>query len=131
MAIRNWVHAGQFGEAAVVFNEWGAKSPTGQEPAQQSYVGLSHWLAEQGDLPHAVEVLKARLAEVPNDLDALMECGVAFGLSGDHAQALAFFDRIVASQPDDPQLLGRALVNRGVAKSMRDDLQGAVDDYAL
>jgi len=117
-AIRNWVSVGDFKEAVSLFKEWGTEGATQQGNVQESYLALSQWLANRGDKTHAIEVLKASLAETPNDLKVLMEYGVALGLGGDHAQALSCFDRIVTSTPTDApvELVAQALFNRGVAK---------------
>ncbi|MCH8218189.1 MAG: hypothetical protein IH892_15640, partial [Planctomycetes bacterium] len=38
-------------------------------------------------------------------------------------------DRIVTSSPKNVKRVAKALVNRGVAKGMRQDIQGAIEDY--
>ncbi|UCE46319.1 MAG: AAA family ATPase, partial [Phycisphaerales bacterium] len=130
LAIQNWIQAGDISEALTVYDEWHrVASDSNVKASRASFVELSRWLSQQGDPKHGMEILKKRLDDNPNDLECLMEYGVAAGLNGEHDLARSCFSRIVASSGADSELKALALVNCGVSKRMQEDFDGAIADY--
>ncbi|MCH8219369.1 MAG: AAA family ATPase, partial [Planctomycetes bacterium] len=129
LAIQNWIQAGEVKEALALYNEGHGKDRSKEGPHATSHVGLSRWLSDQGYVPEAMAVLQAGLEENPQDMEALMEYGIACGRNGSPAKAFSCFDQIVTSSPKDLRVLTRALLNRGVAKGKQQDPAGEMADY--
>lgn len=67
---------------------------------------------QRGDLTTSVQYLQQALALLPNDYDILRLLGVAYGVGGQHQQAVRYFQQAVEQQPDN----ARAWFNLGVAQ---------------
>jgi hypothetical protein len=59
---------------------------------------------QAGDAARVLQLLGPVVQAFPNDVDALMMGGIAFGTTGDAARALSLFDRAAALQPDVPAI---------------------------
>jgi Tfp pilus assembly protein PilF/peroxiredoxin len=66
---------------------------------------LGALLAQQGDLPAAIERFRAALAAAPDYPDALNNLGYALLLSGDAGRARELYEKALALQPDFPEVL--------------------------
>jgi len=77
----------------------------------------------------AEAALKALLAASPERPEVLEMLGVASGMQGKQAEALAWFDRSIAARPDSPSTRhnrARALMALGRPREAREDLEAAL-----
>ena len=80
---------------------------------------------DKHDYVRAIADLDKALALAPNDEDALMARGEAYGDSGDTARALADLDRAIQLAPDR----ANAYLLRGIVSGRRGDQVSALADY--
>jgi superkiller protein 3 len=92
---------------------------------------LGALLAQQGDLPAAIERFRAALAAAPDYPDALNNLGYALLLSGDASRARELYEKALALQPDFPEvlnnlgmILGKGGDHTGAESYFRRALQG-------
>jgi protein O-mannosyl-transferase len=76
---------------------------------------------EVGDLPKSIDYLAQALALLPTDYETVHSLGVAYGLSGQTAQAVEMFLRGVELMPDN----ATAHFNLGLAYQQTGDLENA------
>lgn len=127
MAIKARLRAGQHELAVSLFSEFEAEATKGKNVAA-GYVGLTQWLRERGDLQEAIKVARARVEEDPENAALLLECGLALAISGKYAEALSYFDRVVACS-SATLMDACALFYRGMAKGVQGDTAGAITDF--
>jgi len=89
--------------------------------------GMSHH--DAGRLAEAEAIYRQILSQNPNHVEALHLLGLIAGQRGNHDQAIDLIGRAIRLKPD----FRDAYNNRGFAKDMLDDSQGAAADrkYAL
>ena len=86
---------------------------------------LGALLAQQGDLPAAIERFRAALASTPDYPDALNNLGYALLLSGNNDEARGLYEKAIALQPDFPE----ALNNLGLLYGRGGDMERAERNF--
>jgi protein O-mannosyl-transferase len=79
------------------------------------YFGI-YYLEQKKDIPNAIACLEQVYRYKPNDVESWRCMGIAAGLKGDHQNAIAFFNKIIAQNPKDAKAfydLGTAYLNAG------------------
>ncbi len=87
------------------------------------YLGLMR--LQQGRHEEACEHLEQAVAILPNEIGALMNCGMALSSAGRAQKALDMFERVLAIQPN----MAEALYNRGVTLAALKRFELAVEAY--
>jgi tetratricopeptide (TPR) repeat protein len=129
--LRSWLEKGRLDEAAFALAEFEGLAATGRAQYEAgAYRGLGMWALNRGDLQTAVRTLQEAVDREPDNGEALLGLGLAFGYSGDHERAGGYFDRVLALPGISGQLHAQALVNRGLSKAQRGDTDGAITDYS-
>ena len=113
---------GQVDRALASYNEAVRLDPTNPMPLVDRATAL---LRHKGQLADAIRDFTRALALSPNNVDALMGRGDAYGRNGDFALSLADLNRAIVVAPDN----ANAHVLRGLANSRRGDSQSAATDY--
>jgi tetratricopeptide (TPR) repeat protein len=83
------------------------------------------YVRHKGELVQAIADFTRALALAPNNVDALLGRGDAYGRTGDFARSFADLDRAIVLTPDK----AKAHVFRGLANARRGDSQSAATDY--
>ncbi len=78
-------------------------------------------LASTGDIGRAIEIYKALVADFPADHVLRQHLGIAFGVAGDYADAIASFKQAIALKPAPT-----AYLNLAVASKRAGDIAEAV-----
>jgi tetratricopeptide (TPR) repeat protein len=113
---------GQVDRALASYGEAIRLDPTNPMPLVDRANAL---LRHKGRLADAIRDFTLALALSPNNADALMGRGDAYGRNGDFALALADLNRAIVLVPDN----ANAHVLRGLLNSRRGDSQSAATDY--
>ena len=113
---------GQVDRALASYNEAIRLDPANPVPLVDRATAL---LRHKGQLADAIRDFTRALAISPNNVDALMGRGDAYGRNGDFALALADLNRVIVMAPDN----ANAHVMRGLLNSRRGDSQSAATDY--
>jgi tetratricopeptide (TPR) repeat protein len=79
----------------------------------------------KGELAPAIADFTRALALAPNNVDALLGRGDAYGRTGDFARSFADIDRAIVLAPGN----AKAHIFRGLANARRGDSQSAATDY--
>lgn len=133
-AVRQWLKAGDYREAALAHAEFDRQAiPEGVGSDAAAYVSLGGWCAEHADVETALKILNPIIEDVGRPVAeraaAYNQRGYCFASYGDHQRALADFTAVVVLDQVPKEEVGRALFNRGVAKGTLGDVGGAVADF--
>ena len=81
------------------------------------------------DIPKALTYLQQAYTLKPTDYETLRLLGVAYGISGQSAQAVIYFKKALEGKPDDAEAMfnyGTALLNTGQEAAGNDYIQKAI-----
>jgi tetratricopeptide (TPR) repeat protein/TolB-like protein len=96
-------------------------------PTRAAYEARALDARLQGDPERAQKILSALLEHYPNDIEARLELGEAYGEQGDLEKAVATFQQVVRLDPDHPRgwfLLAKNAILAG-------DSRRAIDEYLV
>ena len=113
---------GQIDRALAAYDEAIRLNPADPMPLVERGAALAR---HKGRLSGAIEDFTRALAISPDNLEALMARGDAYGRSGEFARSLADLNRVIVLAPDN----AGAHVLRGLVNSRRGDSQSAATDY--
>lgn len=113
---------GQIDRALASYSEAIRLDPTNPTPLVDRALAL---LKHKGRLVDAILDFTRALAVSPDNVDALLGRGDAYGRNGDFGLSIADLDRAIVLAPNNPN----AHVLRGLANARRGDSQSAATDY--
>lgn len=129
LAVTTWLRTGNLQEAAFALAELrDVRADDRRLYEASAYAGLGEWAEEHGDIPTAIQALRAAVERDPTNWKVRLRYGLALGRHGDHRLAFESFNEIVRSATD-PRVTASALVNRGVARGRQGDVAGEISDY--
>lgn len=113
---------GQIDRALASYDEAIRLNPSDPMPLVERGAALAR---HKGELAGAIADFTRALAISPDNIEALMGRGDAYGRVGEFARSLADLNRVIVLEPDNT----KAHVLRGLANARRGDSQSAATDY--
>ncbi len=132
-AIKAWLMVGEFEQAVGIYDDF---YQSNGKAAIEPHAGLTQWLQDHGDIQEAnanikdaIDVSQKLLQQHPENMDLLLEYGIALILGGDKAKAISCLSEIIETSAASPKQKSRAILYRRFLKGKSDDMKSAISDY--